>query len=284
MVMQRAPRLVRSLGLPLVFALAAIAVAASGGMTARADSPAGPANATASEFTGPQFSYPIGGTTGWDISWPQCDNGERPQGAMNFSIIGVNGGKMFTTNKCLKEMFSWANNGRTLPQVYVNTSGLPDGWTSPLCAKTDLPCNAYNYGYEGAAFAHRYAKSQGVDPQYWWLDVETGNYWTADHFLNERVIAGAIEYLQETGHTLGLYSTPRQWGIIAGGYAPRLMNWTAGAADLAEATARCTPKYAFGGGTVVLVQYVSEHFDTSYICPNTGVGKRATMPILASGR
>ncbi len=271
------------MGFRLALAFFAVVAASTGGTVAHAASPNAPPSATASDFSGSKFSYPIGGTTGWDISWPQCDNGERPQGPMNFSVIGVNGGKMFTTNDCLDEMFSWANNSRTLPQVYINTNGLPDGWVSPLCAKTDLPCNAYHYGYEGAAFAHRYAKSQGADPQYWWLDVETGNHWTNDRFLNERVIAGAIEYLQATGHTLGVYSTPRQWGIIAGGYAPGLMNWTAGAADLAEATTRCTPKYAFGGGTVVLVQYVSEHFDTSYICPNTGVGRRATMPVVATG-
>lgn len=280
MVLQRADLGRLLAGLVAVVA-ATFAAASSTARIARADAGAGPA---AADLAAPQFSYPIGGMTGWDLSWPQCANGERPQGLINFAVIGVNGGKMFTKNDCLGDMFRWATAGRSIPQVYLNTNGLPGDWTSTAntCAKTDLPCQAYSYGYEGAAFAQRYAKAQGVDPLYWWLDVETGNAWTNDHFLNERVVRGAIEYLQATNHVVGIYSTPRQWGIIAGTFAPGLLNWTAGAANLAEAAARCSDRYAFGGGRVAVVQYISEHFDASYICPGTGIGRRALLPALAA--
>ncbi len=274
----------RSRWAALALIAAALIAASSSTGQASARQPEPDERLVAADVSTPEFTYPIAGMTGWDISWPQCANHERPEGPINFAVIGVNGGKMFTKNDCLAEMFRYAGQGRTAPQVYLNVNGLPKDWTSAstVCAKTDIPCQAYMYGYEGAAFSHQFARSQGVDPMYWWLDVETGNAWSDQRFLNERAIGGAIDYLQSTHHVVGIYSTPSQWSRIAGGFAPGLMNWTAGAADLLEATTRCDPKYAFGGGRVVLVQYVSEHFDTSYSCPGTGVGRRALLPYLAA--
>lgn len=225
--------------------------------------------------------YPTPGTIGWDISWPQCDDGTKPAGPVNFAIIGVNGGRMNTKNDCLREQFAWASTGRTIPQVYVNTSGMPDGYVHQGCNESDLACNAYQYGHEGAAYAVTYARSQNVDPRVWWLDVETANFWTADKAMNARVLSGMIDYLQSTGHSLGVYSTPYQWGIIAGDFAPQLPVWTAGAADLAEAPTRCTDRYAFGGGKVAMVQYVSEVFDTNYFCHNT-LPPKVIAPLIAA--
>ena len=113
-------------------------------------------------------------------------------------------------------------------------------------------------------------------------DVETGNFWTEHTGFNAQVLAGAIDVLQETGHKVGIYSVPRMWRIIAGDYAPGLPNWTAGAADLAEAKTRCTDQYAFGGGKVVLVQYVSEEFDTNWACPGNII-RRLTLVGTAAG-
>lgn len=231
-----------------------------------------------------QFTYPIGGSIGWDISWPQCPRKETPEGPVNFVVIGVNGGRMNTYNECIADQWAWASRGLTLPQVYINTNGVPESYTSGLCANAaDRYCHAYQYGYEAAGNAVRYARSHNIDPFYWWLDVETANYWTEDKLMNERVVGGAIEFLQETGHIVGVYSTPYQWNRIVGSFAPGLMNWTAGAADLAEAMTRCVPRYAFGGGRVVIVQYVSERYDTNYICPNTGIGRRAILPSISAG-
>ena len=228
----------------------------------------------------PQLLYLPVGTTGVDISWPQCHNGERPQGLLNFAIIGVNGGKMNTRNDCLAEMYRWGTRGRTVPQVYVNTNGLPADYANAACPPKDLYCNAYYYGYEGAAMAVAYARASYADPRQWWLDVETANAWGTDQALNGRVLGAMIEYLQATGHTLGVYSTPYQWGRIAGAFAPGLPVWTAGAANLSEAMTRCTERYAFGGGKVAMVQYISEHFDTSYVCPG-GIRPAAVVPGLA---
>jgi hypothetical protein len=222
------------------------------------------------------LELPPAKTTGNDISWPQCDNGERPPAPANFAVVGVNGGRMYTHNDCLADMYRWASAAVAVPQVYINVNGWKPIYTQAECAPTDNACNAYQYGLKGASYSLDYAKQAGANAKIWWLDVETGNYWNTDTYLNSRVIQGVIDYLKGQGKTLGIYSTPRQFGIIAGNYAPGLQNWTAGAADIFEAPLRCSPKYAFGGGKVVMVQYVSEHFDTSYVCP-LDVARRIVM-------
>jgi hypothetical protein len=190
---------------------------------------------------------------------------------------------MYTKDDCLGEMYRWASAGRTIPQVYMNTNSPPSTYTNKACDAKDEWCKAYEYGYEGAADAVKYARSQGADPRQWWLDVETGNFWSGDTTANSRVVGAAIEYLQATGHTVGVYSTPRQWGIIVGAFAPHLPVWTAGAADLLEAPTRCNDRFAFGGGKVAMVQYVSEHFDSNYICPDV-VHPRAVAPGLSASK
>jgi hypothetical protein len=215
----------------------------------------------------PKAARPATQSIGYDISWPQCPQDQKPSGSVNWVILGVTGGKPTTLNPCLPQQAAWAKTAGTLPQLDMNVAGVPAGYDSPLCAASDTPCQAYQFGANSAASSLRYAAESGVTASNWWLDVETGNYWTSDHFLNERVIAGAIETLQSTGHNVGIYSTPLQWSIIAGGFAPKLNVWTAGAEDVYDAAARCNPKYSFGGGLVALVQYVSEEFDMSYVCP-----------------
>lgn len=205
------------------------------------------------------------GSSGYDISWPQCPN-SVPAPSFTFAIIGVTGGKAFTENACLAQQVRWAQSGTALPEVYTNVNGMPAGWTNSHCAETDVYCNAYYYGKESAAHAVAYAQANRADLSTWWLDVETENYWTPDQFSNARVIAGAIEYLRGTGHIVGLYSTPFQWRLIAGDYTPGLPSWSAGAEDYAEAQTRCTPKYAFGGGFVKLVQYIDNGFDNNFAC------------------
>lgn len=209
-------------------------------------------------------SGPASTAHGFDISWPQCD-GRVPAPTVEFAIIGVTGGKAFTENECFGQQFRWAQNATHAPQVYMNVNGVPATFGSALCGDGDGPCNAYQYGWAAAAHAVSYAASSGGVANTWWLDVETENKWTSDHFLNERVIAGAKEYLEATGHRVGIYSTPYQFGLIAGGYRPHVPNWTAGAADYEEAVSRCTSEYSFGG-PVVLVQFVRENFDQNYAC------------------
>lgn len=207
---------------------------------------------------------------GFDISWPQC-GASFPNMSYGFAIIGVNGGKAYTRNRCFQEQYEWARRFEEKPAVYINLNAVdrmglntivgPAG----ICAPTDSWCTAYNYGFNAARDAVAVARAQGADPQMWWLDVETMNRWSEDRHLNARLIGGAIEYFTQNQLETGIYSTPYQWNVIAGKYAPGLDVWTAGAEHLVDAQSRCTDRYAFGGGKVRLVQYV-ETFDTNWVC------------------
>ncbi len=208
---------------------------------------------------------PFSGFVGFDISWPQCPN-DRPAGDPHFAIIGVTGGKAFTENRCFRQQFEWANAGQVAAQVYTNVNGMPEGYHNNACAANDGVCNLYRYGWDTAIHALDFARSQQANPQWWWLDVETMNYWRPDQGSNAWVIRGAIEALQSNGRTVGLYSTPYQWNQIAGGFNPGLPVWTAGAESHQQAIGRCNPRYAFGGGEVKLVQFIWAGFDTNYIC------------------
>src|SRR5438270_2612520 len=85
------------------------------------------------------------GTTGVDVSWPNCSS---KISATTFGIVGVTGGKGFSQNTCLKaEAFHFGN-----LSLYVNTGypgqsyGLKYQNAPRVCAATDLNCLAYNYG------------------------------------------------------------------------------------------------------------------------------------------
>jgi hypothetical protein len=104
----------------------------------------------------------------------------------------------------------------------------------------------------------------------YWLDVETMNYWSDNRQNNSQVIRGAVDYFKSQRLAVGIYSTPYQYNLITGNWqSPGIPVWTAGAQGVEGAARRCTPSYAFAGGTVVMVQYYDYGFDTNYICPGT---------------
>jgi hypothetical protein len=139
------------------------------------------------------------------------------------------------------------------------------------CSKRDKTClatYAHDYGYKAAQSAFAYALGQ-VGPSAvattWWLDIETTNTWNSSTSLNVQVIAGAIAYLAaQGGVTAGVYSTPYQWGIIAGTYAPGVPDWSAGA-PASNPASYCSR--SFGGGQVWLTQYANGSYDGDYSCP-----------------
>jgi hypothetical protein len=208
--------------------------------------------------------------TGFDISWPQC-NSAYPEHPIGFGIVGVTGGKAFTKNACLKKQWQWAKEGSGPAAVYINIhspreEAIPAGFPPFLCLGNDANCRSYRWGYMSARYAVAYARSQGVTTRDYWLDVETMNYWSPDKKANAEVVAGAIAFLQERDMNVGIYSTPYQWRLIAGDFAPGLPVWTAGASSLEDAQRRCNDRYAFGGGEVALVQWV-EVYDRNWVCP-----------------
>jgi hypothetical protein len=228
------------------------------------------------------------GTTGWDVSWPQCD-GRLPRGG-SFAIVGVNRGIAFSENPCLAEQLSWASN---LPQgasVYVNLANpgtqstrWPE-WCTSSDSVNDEAC-AYEYGRRAAvqavSYAQQTASGVGLDVRqlHWWLDVEVANTWDGIPDANFAAIEGYRDYLVSlgtAGDSIGIYSTRFQWETIAGTNAPGWSVWVAGAR--AEKTAEQFCDSGFAGGEVLLVQYFSKGYDGNLVCGGDSGGGGGGSP------
>lgn len=217
------------------------------------------------------------GSTGYDISWPQC-GGNFPAGA--FGIVGVNGGTPFVHyNPCLATEYAHTTNAA----VYVNTGYDPlyaqvdDHYTTKGClAKSGLihgsaeQKTAWAVGCSEASRSIAYATSQGITkPGGWWLDVETENSWsTTDLSLNQFTIQGVVDTLHRSSRAaVGIYSTGYQWHKITGGLPVSGVraNWVAtGSPSAADAPSHCGT--GFSGAPVWFVQYLQGGFDTNYAC------------------
>jgi hypothetical protein len=224
------------------------------------------------------------GSTGYDISWPQCGS-SFPSGG-TFGIVGVTNGLAFSANPCLTGEYAWAKGRQYSAGLYINT-GNPEtqsanwpgraGVGPRTCSATDLkdPSNvncAYNYGWNAATDALNVATANvGPDAQTlpWWLDVEIGNSWNGIGGANSSTLQGYIEY--QRGHsmgTVGIYSTGSQWRQITVGYpVSSTPDWLAGASNVSDAIRLCNdPTSSFSGGPVQLVQYPNGRFDGNYVC------------------
>jgi hypothetical protein len=217
------------------------------------------------------------GSTGYDISYPQC-GGDFPGGA--FGIVGVNGGYPFLYyNPCLAAEYGRSPN----TALYINTGYDPlytqvDGqYTTKGCsAKSALVHGtpeqkaAWAVGCSEASRSIDYATSQGVArPTGWWLDVESENSWSAtDLSLNQYAIQGAVDTLRrQSPAPVGIYSTGYQWHKITGGLPVSGVraNWVAtGSPFAADTPAHCGT--GFTGAPVWFVQYLQGGFDTNYVC------------------
>lgn len=242
-------------------------------------------------------SYAPAGSIGHDVSYPQCDKPLPAGGA--FGVVGVTGGKNFTSNRCLATQWAWASSLPSAGMVYLNT-GNPGNqsmyWPASMtteyahCADatsaSDDGC-AYIYGARAAAYALTVATDAGVPVggRTWWLDVETANSWDGDGAANAADIQGAYDYLRGHGvDSVGLYSTGLQWTQITGGFhaanlAPYKMAWAlsftpqypmeqaplwVAGVTAAKAVANCAT--SFTGGPTVLAQYIDASFDHNLVC------------------
>jgi hypothetical protein len=210
------------------------------------------------------------GTTGYDISWPQC-GGAYPSAPHAVTVVGVNDGDMYSKNPCLASEAAWAGESLT---VYVNADGLPNDATSGLsgpaghCAVSDIACRSYNYGANGAVYDVAYARSLGLSPLMWWLDVELDPTWRADVSSNVQVVRGLLAGLNAYGKLVGIYSNTYQWGVITGNtYNPATPIWVP-TGDNRPALARsfCDSSHAFGGSEIWLTQWTVV-YDQDYACP-----------------
>ena len=211
----------------------------------------------------------VGGRYGFDVSWPQCGSSALPS-AHAFAVLGVTGGKAFTTNPCLRAQWAWASGASGAAGLYVNLNGA-DPPSSPTavdgpaghCRAGAFPCAAYNYGANAVDFALSYARRAGASSPMWWLDIETGNSWSAQTDLNAEVIRGAVDELHHRHLSAGIYSTGLQWSEITGSARFGVPVWVAGSPDLTSAASYCSR--GFNDGPVWMVQTMLA-YDVNYLC------------------
>ena len=235
----------------------------------------------AGAYNGPSASV------GLDISWPQCKSGiPTPAVGRTITIIGVTGGKAFTQNPCFATEYRWTVDQGHVPAFYMNldapskpTAGR--GRTGPQgsCGTGDESCIAFNYGYNAAQDAVNYAGSFNATSPTWWLDVETGNHWSTNRFLNAQVIRGATRYYQDHNVVVGIYSVSKMWGEIAGDLTLGMPIWVAQTSMSVPSLAYCSPAYAFGGGITTMVQSWNGQYDVDYNCPPASLAIRSPAAV-----
>ena len=220
----------------------------------------GPAPIVSMSATAHGFPFPPGGT-GFDISNYQCS--EALPASHTVSIVEVAGAINGFANSCYSREAAWAG-------VNMSTYIFMDGLPSPAPAESasgpagvcngNVNCESYNFGWYWANHWVAYSRSLGINPSYWWLDVEL-NHWTSNLTSNGFVVVGAMAALRANSVVGGIYSTPYQWGHIVGALGfPGAPLWVPGAGNLTgpgyTATNYCAnPAESFAGGVVVLVQY-----------------------------
>lgn len=222
------------------------------------------------------FAQGAADRAGWgnDISWPQC--GGSVPGQHDVGVIGVTGGRPFTTNPCLADQYGWSRASQMAggAQVYINleiggTTTGPHG-----CGPDDHLCRAYDYGWQSVTDAMGRASGQGVSSTFWWLDVEVGNNWSSDHLdWNSRAVQGAIDAVHSRNLDVGIYSSVDQWAqILPDAFKPGVPTWLAVVGDQQVAPGLCSRRNSLTGGPVYMVQYDDHVFDWDHVCAAGSAG------------
>jgi LysM repeat protein len=209
--------------------------------------------------------YQSGGA-GLDVSYPNC--ALRLPAEHAFTVIGLNGGRPFTTNPCFASEWAAAGPPRS---VYLNTAYSPTlgRHITPDCAAAGSrqPSGlalqrAYAIGCSEAEAA--LAQLGGTMPLALWLDVEPGNSWSSRRVLNVAAISGMLEQLlaQSQHPMIGIYSNVAYWQQIAGGWSSlSVPEWIAtGGPD----PPGCPT--GFAAGPVWLLQSTHGLFDRDIVC------------------
>ncbi len=235
-----------------------------------------PAGATASS----DWPYSAG-TTGYDVSYPQCTSSTSYSGG--FAIVGIGGGRPFKANGCVTKEWSAAIAANaTSISIYINTgySGAYSRDITSACS-ANVPqtytsgsklAQAWEIGCSEADFAFKTALADGVNPNapgskypsigggMWWADIETGNSWSTNTSLNQATIQGVVSeltspvntsYSSEAGLPVGIYSNSTFWNKITGksSWTPTgsSADWIAGSS--CNATFDGNPAYVAQYGT-----------------------------------
>ncbi len=213
--------------------------------------------------------YPSG-SSGYDVSYPQCPGTTAPSGSYGFAIVGVGGGRPFTSNSCAgAEAAAAAAAGISNVAYYFNTgyagaygrdisttcsndvsTGMDDGVFANLKGHVlSEDQKAWEIGCSEALYAQSITSTMPT-PTMWWADIETGNSWSTNTALNDFVIDGLTYQMAAAGAPggAGIYSYTSAWDRIAGtGSVPTPAengNWLAFTGNFNSAT-----PYLLQGGT-----------------------------------
>jgi hypothetical protein len=201
-----------------------------------------------------------------DVSWPNC---KSRLADYQSGIIGITGGRNFHTNPCLAQeathflsYSAYINTGypgKTYGRKYQNSP--------KRCGYNDTLCLAYNYGFNEAKYAIRYADFNNIHTTKWWLDVEAENSWSDNFLANRQFINGAVAGLKQNirSATVGIYSSPLQWSQLMGPWHNNLPVWQATGSTSAKAAAQACQSRSFTGGAIKLTQYTIR-LDQNIIC------------------
>jgi GH25 family lysozyme M1 (1,4-beta-N-acetylmuramidase) len=191
---------------------------------------------------------------GVDISWPQCD--AVPTLTTGFAIVGVNGGRPFTSNPCLAEQVAFAKK--------------LSGYAAYMNLAAPRGVDPTTYGRQTALDALARARGAGLRVHTMWLDVEVLNHWT-DPATNVAVMNGAAAALRAHGVTPGVYTSSPMWQQITGGGHLGMPLWLATSViDYHDVQPLC--RLGLGGQQAMFAQYVASDdgrlLDVDVLCHN----------------
>ena len=173
--------------------------------------------------------------SGYDVSFPNC--GESA-GNAGFAIVGVGGGRAFTSNSCAGSEWATAIKAGTPVSLYYNTGYAPS-FAQQIISTCITDVNfagafgnlsghrlaqaeqAWEIGCSEASYAASYAaslKASDGTPVSWWADVETGNSWSKNTTLNQFTLDGMSYFMNTATGAIGggFYSSPSMWAKITG--------------------------------------------------------------------
>lgn len=172
--------------------------------------------------------------SGFDLGYPQCGATTLPSG---FAVVGLGGGRPFTTSSCVATQWSLAANSTngtsatpSTPSLYFNTGyvGAYAKNVTPTCsaAAANAPIlpgtathvakvetTAWEIGCSEAGYAQSHEPGS---PAVWWADVESGNSWSKNQVYNQFAVDGLAYEMNASGLPSGFYSTPASWSKIVG--------------------------------------------------------------------
>lgn len=200
-----------------------------------------------------------------DVSWPNC-----PGVKASYGVVGLNNGKPFTVNPCLKKEVRHINH----ESFYVNSryNGQHSYSSKYPCHQKTKECGAYNYGYANGLNDLKIASRSGAYSNLWWIDVEEGvqgNTWGPDQSLNVQYLKGLMDAIASQGIPhIGFYAPASHWQRITGGWKNNHPSWspTGGKIPVARAAALGPCGTGFTGGPVWLVQYIDSGLDVNLEC------------------